>query len=76
MAFRRSFGRAIGVLIFALTPWILLSIGVHAQAPPNLPPPYVGASCIAPSARKDLLENFDELRDRELFTEEYVLAES
>ena len=39
MAFRRSFGRAIGVLIFALTPWILLAIGVHAQAPPNLPPP-------------------------------------
>jgi hypothetical protein len=39
MAFRRSFGRAFGVLILALTPWILLAIGVHAQAPPNLPPP-------------------------------------
>ena len=39
MAFRRSFGRAIGVLILAATPWVLLAIGVHAQAPPNLPPP-------------------------------------
>ncbi len=39
MAFRRSFGRAFGVLILALTPWILLAIGVYAQAPPNLPPP-------------------------------------
>ena len=39
MAFRRFAGRAIGVLILALTPWVLLAIGVHAQAPPNLPPP-------------------------------------
>ena len=38
MAFRRSFARAFGVLILALTPWILLVIAVHAQAP-NLPPP-------------------------------------
>src|ERR1700676_309122 len=39
MAFRRSFGRAIGVLILAATPFVLLAIGVHAQAPRNLPPP-------------------------------------
>src|SRR6266478_4387839 len=39
MAFKRSAGRAIGILILALTPWILLAIGVHAQAPPNFPPP-------------------------------------
>src|SRR5712692_9579240 len=39
MAFRRSFGRAFGVLILALTPCIIWAIGVHAQAPPNLPPP-------------------------------------
>ncbi len=39
MAFKRSAGRAIGVLILALTPWVLLAIGVQAQAPPNLPPP-------------------------------------
>ena len=39
MTFRKSVGRAVGVLILALTPWILLVIGVHAQAPPNLPSP-------------------------------------
>ena len=39
MTLKRSFGRAIGIVILALTPWVLLAIGVHAQAPPNLPPP-------------------------------------
>ena len=39
MTFRKSVGRAVGVMILALTPWILLAIGVRAQAPPNLPPP-------------------------------------
>src|SRR5712671_4681854 len=39
MAFRRCFGRAIEVAILALTPWVVFVVGVHAQAPPNLPPP-------------------------------------
>src|SRR5260370_18546736 len=37
MAFRRSFGRAIGLAILALTPWVLFAIRVHAQMPLNLP---------------------------------------
>ncbi len=39
MAFKKSVGRAVVALLLALTPWIPPAIGVHAQAPPNLPPP-------------------------------------
>jgi hypothetical protein len=39
VAFKKSVARPFGVLFLALTPWILLAIGVHAQPPPNLPLP-------------------------------------